>query len=281
MVEVMTRKKHYHGPIGIFDSGVGGLSVLREVRRQFPAEDLIYMADQAHVPYGIKTREDVLGFSEGIVRFMLKRKTKLIIIACNTASAVALSTLRKTYPDLPFVGMEPAVKPAVEETSSGVVGVLATPATFQGDLYASTVERFAGDIKILQDTCPGLVRQIEEGKINDPETSAILEKALVPMLENNVDEIVMGCTHYPFVIPLIRELVGDQAQVIDPAPAVARQAGRLLTEWDLQASGKGEGELQFFTTGNPVGLSSMLASLIDLDSQTKGLKWIGGELQEV
>ena len=277
----MTRKKQYHGPIGIFDSGVGGLSVLREVRRQFPAEDLIYMADQAHVPYGIKTREDVLGFSEGIVRFMLKRKTKLIIIACNTASAVALSTLRKTYPDLPFVGMEPAVKPAVEETSSGVVGVLATPATFQGDLYASTVERFAGDVKILQDTCPGLVRQIEEGKINDPETSAILEKALVPMLENNVDEIVMGCTHYPFVIPIIREIVGDKAQVIDPAPAVARQAGRLLTEWDLQASGKGEGELQFFTTGNPVGLSSMLASLIDLDSETRGLKWIGGELQEV
>ncbi len=277
----MTRKKQYHGPIGIFDSGVGGLSVLREVRRQFPAEDLIYMADQAHVPYGIKTREDVLGFSEGIVRFMLKRKTKLIIIACNTASAVALSTLRKTYPDLPFVGMEPAVKPAVEETNSGVVGVLATPATFQGDLYASTVERFAGDVKILQDTCPGLVRQIEEGKINDPETNAILEKALVPMLENGVDEIVMGCTHYPFVIPIIREIVGDKAQVIDPAPAVARQAGRLLTECDLQASRKGEGEIQFFTTGNPVGLSSMLASLIDLDSETRGLKWIGGELQEV
>ncbi|MCJ7716694.1 MAG: glutamate racemase, partial [Anaerolineales bacterium] len=195
----MIRKNKFNGPIGIFDSGVGGLSVLREVHSQFPSENLIYIADQVHVPYGTRSREEVLGFSEGIIRYLLTIEAKLIIVACNTASAVALIALRKSHPDLPFVGMEPAVKPAVEDTSTGVVGVLATPATFQGDLYASTVERFARGVKILQDTCPGLVNQIEEGKIADPKTRAILVKALTPMMDEGVDEIVMGCTHYPFV----------------------------------------------------------------------------------
>ena len=157
---MLKTNKHYR-PIGIFDSGVGGLSVLREVQNQYPTEDLIYLADQAHVPYGIRSKEEVLAYANGIVRFLLGKECKLIIVACNTASAVALASLREKYPDVPFVGMEPAVKPAAADTRSGVVGVLATPATFQGDLYASTVERFARGVKILQDTCPGLVEQIE------------------------------------------------------------------------------------------------------------------------
>lgn len=277
---MMTRQHKHQGPLGVFDSGVGGLSVLREVRRQLPNEDLIYIADQEHVPYGSRSREDVYRFSDGIVRYLIKQQTKLVIIACNTASAVALKQLRKKYPSLPFVGMEPAVKPAAAETSTGVVGVLATPSTFEGDLYASTVERFARGVKILQDTCPGLVKQIEKGKINSPKTKQILQRALLPMLEEGVDEIVMGCTHYPFVIPLIKEIVGDEVDVIDPAPAVARQAERLLTEYDLQKGGHDKGKAFFYTTGETKSFDLLVNLLLGLETESKSLHWVEGDLQE-
>ena len=271
--------KHYR-PIGIFDSGVGGLSVLKEVQNQYPAEDLIYLADQAHVPYGIRSKEEVLAYANGIVRFLLGKECKLIIVACNTASAVALAALREKYPDVPFVGMEPAVKPAAADTRSGVVGVLATPATFQGDLYASTVERFARGVKILQDTCPGLVEQIETGYIDDPKTRKILENALEPMLAEGVDEVVMGCTHYPFVIPIIQDIVGEGVRVIDPAPAIAKQAGRMLEDFDLMMSEENSAQYYYLTTGNPEKMSVMLKSLLNSDGPVGRLIWIGGELQE-
>jgi len=275
----MKINKH-HRPIGIFDSGVGGLSVLQEVHHQYPLEDCIYIADQVHVPYGTRSREEVLGYSEGIVRYLLGKGAKLIIVACNTASAVALAELRKNYPDVPFVGMEPAVKPAAEGTNSGVVGVLATPATFQGDLYSSTVEKFARGVEILKDTCPGLVDQIEGGKIDDSLTRNILEKALNPMLEAGVDEVVMGCTHYPFVIPVIREIVGENVRVIDPAPAVARQAGRLLEAFDLISDRDREGEGHFLTTGDPGKLEKLIGKLIKIQAEVNKLVWDGGNLRE-
>jgi glutamate racemase len=266
------------GPIGIFDSGVGGLSVLREVSRLLPTEDLIYIADQVHVPYGNRSREEVLGFSREIVRFLIDKGSKLLIIACNTASAVALEDLRKLHPTLPFVGMEPAVKPAAQKTRSGVVGVLATPATFQGDLYSSTVEKYARGVTILQDTCPGLVAQIEQGRIDSPETRQILETALQPMINDGVDEIVMGCTHYPFVIPLIREIVGGGINVIDPAPAVARQTGRLLEHFDLRnRSGEKAGK-DYFTTGDPAAFLEVLESLLGAKESAAKLSWVGGNL---
>ena len=277
---MMTRQNKHDGPIGIFDSGIGGLSVLREVRRQLPDEDLIYIADQAHVPYGNRSREEVFGFSVGIVRYLFKMQAKLVIIACNTASAVALDDLRAKYPSLPFVGMEPAVKPAAAETSTGVVGVLATPATFQGDLYASTVERFAKGVKIIQDTCPGLVKQIEAGRIASQETREILQRALHPMLEEGVDEIVMGCTHYPFVIPLIKEIVGEGVEVIDPAPAVARQVERLLNEYDLRKGKQGEAMVSFYTTGETERLDTLLKTLLGRKTKSIGLDWVEGNLQE-
>lgn len=273
----MTRKNKHQGAIGIFDSGVGGLSVLREIRDQFPREDLIYIADQIHVPYGIRSRQQVLEYSEGIIRFLIREGVKIIVLACNTASAVALADLRKKYPDLPFVGMEPAVKPAAEETSTGVVGVLATPATFQGDLYATTVEKFARGVKVLQDTCPGLVDQIESGKIDHPRTREILQKALDPMLKQNVDKVVMGCTHYPFVIPIIKEIVGDQVRVIDPAPAVARQTGRLLESYSLEANGE-NGSVVFHSTGDPVKLAENISDLIGIKTIVGELQWVNGEL---
>lgn len=269
----------HSGPIGIFDSGVGGLSVLREVSHLLPSEDLVYIADQVHVPYGNRSREEVLGFSQEIVRFLINKGSKLVIIACNTASAVALEELRKLYPTLPFVGMEPAVKPAAHETRSGVVGVLATPATFQGDLYSSTVEKYARGVTILQDTCPGLVAQIEQGRINSPETRQILETALQPMINEGVDEIVIGCTHYPFVIPLIREIVGGEINVIDPAPAVARQVGRLLEQFELENRSGENASRDYFTTGAPAAYSEVLEKLLGSKERAAKLAWFGGKLQ--
>jgi len=217
--------------IGIFDSGVGGLSVLRAVRAQFPCHPVIYLADQANVPYGAQTADEVRAFSEGITRFLLDQGAQVIVVACNSASAAALHYLRSVFPQVPFVGMEPAVKPAAACTKSGVIGVLATPVTFQGTLYTSLVDRFARGLVVIQDTCPGLVAQIEVGELDSPETRAILERALVPMLQNMMDVVVMGCTHYPFVIPLIKKIVGPEVEVIDPAPAVARQVGRVLDKY--------------------------------------------------
>lgn len=203
-------------PIGIFDSGVGGLSVLRAIRRQLPCHPVIYLADQGHVPYGPRSKQEVRSFAEGITRFLLKQGAQVIVVACNAASAASLYYLRETFPSVPFVGMEPAVKPAAEETHTGVIGVLATPVTFQGELYASVVERFAKDVTVLQDICPGLVGQVEKGQLETPETREILEHALTPMIEKGIDTVVMGCTHYPFVIPLIQQIVGPEVRVIDP-----------------------------------------------------------------
>jgi glutamate racemase len=248
-------------PIGIFDSGVGGLSVLREIHRQLPHEALIFLADQAHVPYGSRPLEEVRKFTAAITRWLLSQGAKLIVVACNTASGAALHHLRASFPGIPFVGMEPAVKPAAETTHSGVVGVLATPATFQGALYASVIERFAQGVRVLQDTCPGLVAQIEAGDFSGPVTRKILEKALHPMLAQGIDTVVLGCTHYPFVIPLIQEIIGSQARVIDPAPAVARQVGRVIDQRALRSLAVQPGDIRYFTTGDAGRLSALLPLL--------------------
>lgn len=268
-----------YSPIGIFDSGVGGLSVLRAVRQQLPHEAVLYLADQGHVPYGPRPLAEVRAFSEEITRFLLARGAKLIVVACNTASAAALHHLRQTFPDVPFVGMEPAVKPAAEHTQTGVVGVLATPATFQGALYASVVERFANGVRLIQHTCPGLVAQIEAGQLDTPETRAILEDALLPMLEKGIDTVVLGCTHYPFVIPLIQEIVGSQVRVIDPAPAVARQVGRLLEANRLRHPASKSGALRFYTSGPMEGLADMLPSLLGESCPVQTVVWQGQTLK--
>jgi len=215
--------------IGLFDSGVGGLSVLREVRAALPNVPLLYFGDSAHVPYGPRPLREVQGFARGITRFLRARGARVIVAACNTASAAALQSLREApeFDGVPFVGMEPAVKPAAETTHSGVVGVLATPATFQGALYASVVERFAAGVTVLQQTCPGLVQEIEAGRLDTPETETMLRGWVEPMLAQQVDTLVLGCTHYPFVIPLLERICGLGVRVIDPAPAVARQVVRV------------------------------------------------------
>jgi glutamate racemase len=261
-------------PIGIFDSGVGGLSVLRQIRAQLPGEDVLFFADQGHVPYGPRPLAEVRAFAEEITRFLLARGAKLIVVACNTASAAALHYLRRTFPEIPFVGMEPAVKPAAETTQSGVVGVLATPATFQGELYASVIERFAVGVTVLKDTCPGLVEQIERGALDAPETRAILEHSLTPMLAQGIDRVVLGCTHYPFVIPLIEEIVGEGVRVIDPAPAVARQVGRVLRERGLQSTESALRRVTCFTSGDPAKLSPLLPRLLGESAELQIVRWI-------
>lgn len=252
-------------PIGVFDSGVGGLSVLREIRKQHPNENLIYFADQAHVPYGPRSLAEVRAFSEAIVRYLLAQQgAKMIVVACNTASAAALYHLRETFPDVPFVGMEPAVKPAAESTESGVVGVLATFATFQGELYASVVDRFAQDVQVLQSPCAGLVDEIEAGRLHAGIAEEILRKELAPMLARGIDRVVLGCTHYPFVIPIIKEIVGDHVRVIDPAPAIGRQVGRLLDQYGLR-NGEGEGEARYLTSGNTKQYQALIMALLGED----------------
>ena len=266
-------------PIGIFDSGVGGLSVLRAVRRELPYEDILYLGDQAHIPYGPREKVQIMEFSRAITQFLLTQGAKLIVVACNTASAVALHDLRKEFPDVSFVGMEPAVKPAAETTHTGKVGVLATPTTFAGELYASVVERFAGGVTLFQDTCPGLVEQIEKGNLDGPETRRILDEALKPMLAGGIDTVVMGCTHYPFVIPQIETITGPGVRTIDPAPAIARQVRRLLEKQGLLNQTEQNGTMQFFTSGDPNALTDLLPQLLGEAGAVDQINWVGdGEI---
>lgn len=264
-------------PIGVFDSGIGGLSVLHSIRKQMPEEDVIYFGDQEHVPYGARSMEQIQSFSEGITKFLLDLDSKLIVVACNTASAAALNYLRTHFPDVSFVGMEPAVKPAAEMTKTGKVGVLATPATFQGALYASVVERFGAGVELFQHTCPGLVSQIEKGELDSNATRAILEDALRPMLEKNIDTVVLGCTHYPFVIPLIEQIVGENIRVIDPAPSVARQAKRLLEAQGKMNQLQGRlSSVRFFTSGDISAMKSMLPLLLGEEGVVESVIWKNG-----
>ena len=250
-------------PVGVFDSGIGGLSVLRALTERLPNEKFIYLADQARVPYGPRPIEEVREFSEEITEALLARTAKLVVVACNTASAAALMHLRARYP-VPFVGMEPAVKPAAETTRTGVVGVLATPATFQGELYASVIERFAQGVRVLQHAPLGLVEQIEAGRFDSGETRQILERALAPMLAAGIDTIVLGCTHYPFVIPQIEAIAGPGVRVIDPSPAVAAQTGRVLEKEGLRAGGETIGGVRFLTTGDPVRMAAQVRVLVGM-----------------
>lgn len=268
-------------PIGVFDSGVGGLSVVRAIRDSMPEESIVYFGDQGHVPYGSRPLQQVRDFSEGITRFLLGKGSKIIVVACNAASAAGLTYLRQTFPDISFVGMEPAVKPAVERTETGVVGVLATPATFQGALYASVVERFAAGAVLLQSTCPGLVQLIESGELNSPQTRTILEAALVPMLKRKIDTVVLGCTHYPFVIPLIQDIVGKNVRVIDPAPAVSRQTKRLLEVERIKHSSGECGEITFYTSGEPTALQSLLPKLLGEGGSVQSLAWKDDKMLDV
>lgn len=222
-------------PIGLFDSGVGGLSVMEAVADLLPAEDMLYVADSAHCPYGQRSPAEVRALSTGIARFLLRQGARLIVVACNTASAAALAHLRATFPDVPFVGMVPAVKPAIALSSQGVVGVLATPVTMHGQLLSGVLQQFAGNSRVLTQVCSGLVEQIEAGQLTTPVMRALLHRCLDPLLRENIDTLVLGCTHYPFLIPLIEELAGPDLRIVAAGAAVAPWL-RMLSSCDTWAA---------------------------------------------
>ena len=259
--------------IGVFDSGVGGLWILKHLQQEIPGYNYIFFGDQGHVPYGTKSLDEIRAYSEEITNFLIKKGCKIIVIACNTASGASLKYLRGKFPDILFVGMEPAIKKAVETTVTGSVGVLATPATFSGELYNSVVERFAQGVEIYKDTCLGLVEQIEKGEFESKETRSILEHALKPMLENGIDTVVLGCTHYPFVIPLIKEIVGNEINVIDPTPAIVRQVGYVLTENNLISKTEGEKTVDIFTSGVKENIKIILPKLFGDELDVKEIRW--------
>jgi len=250
------------GRIGIFDSGVGGATVLCRIHDLLPNQDLLYLADQARCPYGARPAAELRALSAANTRWLLAHDAELIVVACNTASAGALHWLRHTFPGTPFVGMVPAVKPAVEQTRSGVVGVLATPATIEGKLLDEVVMRWAGATQVVRQACPGLVEQIEAGALEAPATVALLQRYLRPLLAAGVDTIVLGCTHYPFLARQIRQIAGPEIAIIDAAPAVARQAARVLHERGLFGSGElRAGGIAYATTGDRAAFARLLQQL--------------------
>jgi glutamate racemase len=266
--------------IGIFDSGVGGLSILAHIRQILPDEKVLYFADQAHVPYGPRTMIEVRNFSRAITRFLLDKGAKIIVVACNTASAASLHHLRKAFPQTPFVGMEPAVKPAAQTSKSQKVGVLATPATFQGELFGSVVERFASEIDVIQQTLRGLVVRIEANDLGGPETRKILQQRITPLIDKGVDTLVLACTHYAFVIPTIEELFGSSVTVIDPSPAIARQTKKLIDQWQLDLDLSKDGTITFISSKNAAELVTMSQKLINANGQPLNVSWVNGSLQE-
>ena len=247
-------------PIGIFDSGLGGLTVWHEVRRQLPNEDIIYFADSLNCPYGYKTADEIVRLARNIVDGMMAEGCKLIVVACNTATAAAIDELRKSYP-IPFVGMEPAIKQAALNTRSGKVGVLATKGTFDGRLYKETSRKYARNVDVMVQVGDGLVELVEANEYNGPKSKPLLEKYLTPMLERGVDQIVLGCTHYPFFKPQIEEMVGTNVSVIDPAPAVARRVNDVLTEHGLPNAESHCGSDLFVSSGDIGTMQTLLASM--------------------
>jgi glutamate racemase len=235
-------------PIGVFDSGVGGLSVLHEIRRALPDEDLLYIADSGHAPYGDKSQQFIEARSIAITEFLVSQQAKAIVVACNTATGAAVTTLRSKFL-MPIIAMEPAVKPAAENTQSGVIGVMATSRTLVSDNFVKLFARYGENAKILGQACPGLVEQVEAGDLTSDKTRLLLEGYVLPLLARGADTIVLGCTHYPFLAPLIQEIAGPGVAVIDSAAAVARQLRRRLEVVDLLADAERLGTECFWTSG--------------------------------
>ncbi len=248
------------GPIGVFDSGVGGLSVLREIRRELPQDDLLYVADSGHAPYGDKPVEHIEARALAITEFLIARGAKAVVVACNTATGAAARLLRCRYP-VPIVAMEPAVKPALELTRSGVVGVLATRQTLVSHNFSRLLERLGGTGEVLLQPCPGLVERVEAGDLCGEHTRSLLAGYLTPLLDRGADAIVLGCTHYPHLRPLIRELAGPGVAVLDSGAAVARQVRRRLEAAGLAVPAGPPGRESFWTSGEPGHSHALMSRL--------------------
>ena len=251
--------------IGIFDSGVGGLSVFREIRKVLPEQSYIYYADNAHCPYGEKSREYIIDRAREITRFMLERGCEIIVVACNTATAAAISTLRAEFP-VKFIGMEPAIKPAAQATQTGVVGVLATAGTLKATKYIDTREKWAQDVTIAEHIGQGFVELVEKGILDGPEAESTVKTSLTPLLEAGADMIVLGCTHYPFLMDTIYKVAGElvpdrKVTVIDPAPAVARHLLDVMKEEGIEMNSPDGYSIMLHSSGESVYLHNVVSTL--------------------
>ena len=242
--------------IGIFDSGIGGLSVFREIRKVLPEQSYVYYSDNAHCPYGEKSREYIIDRARAITRFLLEKGCEIIVVACNTATAAAISTLREEFP-VKFIGMEPAIKPAAQATRTGVVGVLATAGTLKATKYIDTRARWAQNVSIVEHIGQGFVELVEKGTTIGQEAETTVRTSLIPLLDAGADMIVLGCTHYPFLSDTIRKIASEaypdrNIDIIDPAPAVARHLMEVMAEEGI-SSGDGF-SIELHASGDPTTL---------------------------
>lgn len=251
--------------IGVFDSGVGGLSVLKHIRNTLPAEDLIYIADTAFMPYGCKPEAVIRKRCLEISDYFIRQHVKAIVVACNTATAAAVEQIRGCC-EIPVIGMEPPVKPAVDNSRSGVVGVLATSGTVSSERFHHLKERFAADATLLVQPCPGLVECVEKGDISSAHTRSLLQHYLNPLLEQGVDSIVLGCTHYPYLMQMIAEVSGAEVKIVDTGDAIARELKRQLQAVQMLADKDRQGEACFYATGasNQVMVSRLWGHCVEL-----------------
>lgn len=256
-------------PVGVFDSGVGGVSVLHHIRDALPGETLLYCADSRFAPYGNKTPEQIRRRSALLTEFLLAQGAKAIVVACNTATAAAAAELRARYA-VPIVAMEPAVKPAAEATRSGVIGVLATVGTLQSAQFAALLENYGRNVKVVTQACHGLVECVERGELDTDATRQLLRGYVAPLLQQGADTLVLGCTHYPFLRDLIREVAGPGVALVDTGAAVARQLCRRLDEAGLLA-GHDRGGVRFWTSGDPAQARAILPRLWGSDVEVESL----------
>lgn len=252
----------FQGAIGVFDSGVGGLSVLRAIRAALPHEHLVYVADSGHAPYGDQSEAHITQRTLSVGNWLAEQGVKAITIACNTATVVAAKALREQT-HLPVVAIEPAIKPAVAMTRSGVVGVLATHQTVQSASVARLVALYGADKRIVLQGCPGLVEQVERADLHSADTEALLRQFITPMLEQGADTLVLGCTHYPFLRDLIQRVAGQGITLLDPAEAVARELARRLAEAGRLSAASQWGQVQFFTSGDVAQAQAVMSHLWD------------------
>jgi len=243
-------------PIGLFDSGIGGTSIWKEINRLLPNEDTIYLADSRNAPYGQRPKNEILELSEKNVEFLLERNCKIIVVACNTATTNAISELRVKY-KIPFVGIEPAIKPAVLESRTNAIGVLATKGTLSSELFSKAVETYR-DTRIIEQVGFNLVALIESGRMESDEMSRLLHEYMKPMIEGNIDYLVLGCSHYPYLIPQIRRILPPHVQIIDSGSAVARQTQTILQTLSGVADKDRIGKSVFYTNSDPAVLSEIL-----------------------
>lgn len=244
-------------PIGIFDSGLGGLTIYSEILKLLPHENIIYLADSKNAPYGGKSKDEIIRISVKNTEFLLEQGCKLIVVACNTASTNAVKYLREHY-EVPIIRVQPAIKPAALNSKTKVVGMLATKGTLESELLFETAQRFAQGVKVVEQVGEGLVSLIETGKMRSPEMTRLLRKYVEPMLEQNIDQLVLGCTHYPFLTDQIQEITGDRVCIVDSGEAIARQTRVILNQEGLLNTENKEGYRIFYTNKNPQVLQDML-----------------------